>query len=661
MNHQVNPIMTVNTVQTRYSAFNELGFKETIQRLVTKTKELYQKDDIPWVIGYSGGKDSTAILQIVWNALAELKKEGKATKPVHVISTDTLVENPIVALWVDRSLKQMKKAVDEQNLPIHPHRLTPKTEDRFWVNLIGKGYPAPRYKFRWCTDRLKISPSNSFIQNVVKKNGEAILVLGTRKHESTVRAASMENIENRSDNTRKNDGLNVNTQLDRVWVYTPIEDWTNDDVWSFLTQQKNPWGYRNTDLLGMYQGATDGGECPLVVDKSTPSCGDSRFGCYVCTMVGEDKSMAAMIANDEEKEWMLPLLALRNEIDINDANKDIKANKIARDKHNRDFRRMNGSLTVHISMKEFSEQKDLTDSEDMFELLAQYEDNTDYKYENLPADIVRGPYKQAFRESMLRKVLQAQMEVRECGPQDVKNIELLTLEDLEEIRRIWVDEKNEVEDNVPLIYEEVTGQKYKGAPRAYSPVVNNAILGKLKEFCAKYEDPDELKYQQLRTLLSIEDRYKHQLRRAKISEDLESAIDKGAFESIDHARRFALDKVKNEVLVKLNRLKSVGKDNEFLMNIVSNLQILDAKKEISKVNKYKGYYSEITSDNYQADGSFSIERKLVDGLIKMYEYYIHQIDTSFALLDRKAQENLEMNNRNNKLLSADHLIKIGGK
>ncbi|MEH0758525.1 DNA phosphorothioation system sulfurtransferase DndC [Vibrio sp. 16] len=653
--------MTVNKQQARYSAFNELGFKETIQRLITKTKELYQKDDIPWVIGYSGGKDSTAILQIVWNAVSELKEEGKATKPVHVISTDTLVENPIVALWVDRSLKQMKKAVDEQGLPIQPHRLTPKTEDRFWVNLIGKGYPAPRYKFRWCTDRLKISPSNTFIQDVVKKNGEAILVLGTRKHESTVRAASMENIENRSDNTRKDDGLNVNTQLDRVWVYTPVEDWTNDDVWSFLTQQKNPWGYRNTDLLGMYQGATDGGECPLVVDKSTPSCGDSRFGCYVCTMVGEDKSMAAMIANDEEKEWMLPLLALRNEIDINDSNKDAKANKIARDKHNRDFRRMNGSLTVHISMKEFSEQKDLADSEDMFELLAQYEDNTDFKYENLPADIVRGPYKQAFRESMLRKVLQAQMEVRECGPSDVKNLELLTLDDLEEIRRIWVDEKNEAEDNVPLIYQEVTGKKYDGAPRAYSPVVNHKILGQLKEFCAKHNDPDELKYQQLRTLLSIEDRYKHQLRRAKISDDLESAIDKGAFESIDHARRFALDKVKNEALVKLNRLQTVGHEHEFLKNLASNLQILDAKKEISKVKKYKAYYAQLTSDSHQSDETFTLEIKLVNGLIKLYEYYIYQIDKSFALLDRKAQESLEMNNRNNKLLSADNLIATGDK
>lgn len=651
--------MTVKTQPVRYSAFNELGFKETIQRLVAKTKELYLKDDIPWVIGYSGGKDSTAIVQIIWNAVSELKSEGKATKPVHVISTDTLVENPIVAIWVDRSLKQMKKAVIEQDLPIQPHKLTPKTENRFWVNLIGKGYPAPRYKFRWCTDRLKISPSNTFIQDVVKKNGEAILVLGTRKHESTIRTTSMENIENRSDNTRKNDGLNVNTQLDRVWVYTPVEDWTNDDVWSFLTQQKNPWGYKNTDLLGMYQGATDGGECPLVVDQSTPSCGDSRFGCYVCTMVGEDKSMAAMIANDEEKEWMIPLLALRNEIDINDSNKDKKANKIARDKHNRDFRRMNGSLTVHISMKEFSEQKDLTDSEDIFELLAQYEDNTDFKYENLPADIVRGPYKQAFRESMLRKVLQAEIEVRKYAPTDVKNLELLTLEDLEEIRRIWVDDKNEAEDSLPLIYTEITGKKYPGAQRAYSPVINHSILSQLKNFCIQYNDPDELKYQQLRNLLSIEDKYKHQLRRAKISDELETTIDKGAFESIDNARRFALAKVKNEAIVKLNRLHNVGETTDFLQNIVNNLQILDAKKELSKVKKYSTYYSEIITTDYEPDEIFSLEKKLVHGLIKLYEYYIYQINKSFALLDKKDIEKQEINNRNAKFLAVDTLIATG--
>ncbi|EAX4863024.1 DNA phosphorothioation system sulfurtransferase DndC, partial [Salmonella enterica] len=314
--------MTVQNHQSTRSAFDDLGFRETVVRLVQQTKDLYLSDDIPWVIGYSGGKDSTAILQLVWQALSELALDNKAHKQVHVISTDTLVENPIVALWVTRSLKQMERAVDEQKIPLIPHRLTPAVNDRFWVNLIGRGYPAPRYKFRWCTDRLKISPSNNFIKSVVQNNGEAILVLGTRKAESTARATTMEVYENRADNTRRAAGLSVNKELDRVWVYTPIADWSNDDVWQFLMQVKNPWGFKNQELLTMYQGATEDGECPLVVDKSTPSCGDSRFGCYVCTMVGEDKSMSAMIQNDSEKEWMYPLLALRNEIDINDSNKD---------------------------------------------------------------------------------------------------------------------------------------------------------------------------------------------------------------------------------------------------------------------------------------------------------------------------------------------------
>lgn len=645
--------MTVQTHTPTYSAFNELGLKQTVQNLIERTKNLYLKDDIPWVIGYSGGKDSTAILQLVWTAISELNAEGKAHKPVHVISTDTLVENPIVALWVERSLNQMRIAVEEQSLPIQPHRLTPKVTDRFWVNLVGRGYPAPRYKFRWCTDRLKISPSNSFIQDVVKKNGEAILVLGTRKHESSVRTASMENIEKRTDNTRKNDGLNVNTQLDRVWVYTPVEDWTNDDVWAYLTSQKNPWGFRNADLLGMYQGATEGGECPLVVDKSTPSCGDSRFGCYVCTMVGEDKSMAAMIANDDEKEWMLPLLELRNEIDINDANEDKKRNKIARDKSNRDFRRMNGSLTVHISMKDFSDSKELEDSEDPFELLAQYEDTTDYKYENLPADIVRGPYKQEFRVRMLKKILEAQVYVQETGPVEVANLELLTLEDLEAIRRLWVEDKNEVEDLVPVIFEEVMGKKYPGPKRAYSPVINNEMLSKLKAFCESFDDKDGLKYQQLRSLLAIEDRYKHQLRRAKISDDLESAIEKGAFASISEARKFALERSKNEYAIKLKRLEEAGETKEFIDNFERNLQILDAKKDLNKVKKYKQLLAKLT--NVEQSESRELASNIIDGLKKLYSYYIKQIDFSVALLAKKEQEDRENDERNAKLTQPEQV------
>lgn len=347
----------------RKTAFIQ-GFKKTIKALIEQTQALYLMDEIPWVIGYSGGKDSTAALQIIWYAISELPK-NKRIKSIYVISTDTLVENPIVALWVEHSLETMKKAAIEQNLPLTPHRLVPAVPDRFWVNLIGRGYPAPRPKFRWCTNRLKINPSNNFINNVIRQNGQVILVLGTRKAESVVRAANMK----KHEKTSTREQLATNASLPNSWIYTPLADWTNDDVWMYITQVKNPWGYDNKALLSMYQGATADGECPLVVDTSTPSCGDSRFGCYVCTMVEQDKSMQAMIQNDEEKEWMLPLMALRNQwLDTKE------------DRKHRDFRRMNGALKL------------------------------------FGGRLVHGPYKQVYREKLLEAVLQAQQAVQKNGP-----------------------------------------------------------------------------------------------------------------------------------------------------------------------------------------------------------------------------------------------------
>ena len=176
------------------SVFRAEGFSDAVARITDEIRALYLADAIPWVVGYSGGKDSTATLQLVWLALAALPHEERQ-KPVHVISTDTLVENPIVAAWGTRSLECMKTAAQEAQLPITPHRLTPTVSDSFWVNLIGKGYPAPRPKFRWCTERLKIRPSNTFITNVVQESGEAIVVLGTRKAESTKRASVMTRLE----------------------------------------------------------------------------------------------------------------------------------------------------------------------------------------------------------------------------------------------------------------------------------------------------------------------------------------------------------------------------------------------------------------------------------------------------------------------------------
>ena len=306
------------------------------------------------------------------------------------------------------------------------------------MNLIGRGYPAPRHKFRWCTERLKIKPSNEFIRSVVQQHGEAILVLGSRKAESVSRARYLTRI----DKGQLRERLAPNASLPNSLVYTPIVDWSNDDVWMYLMQVANPWGYSNKDLLTMYHGASPDDECPLVVDTSTPSCGDSRFGCWVCTLVEKDKSMQAMIQNDEEKEWMLPLLELRNALDVAD------------DRHLRDFRRMGGGVQL---------------------------------FHDRP---IHGPYTQAAREDWLRRLLD-RPGVRPCQrPRGCRSrSSLMTLAELDEIRRIWVVEKHEFEDSLPRIYGEATGQTYPGRPIDEGTSLGEQELQLLRDLCGGRPPP----------------------------------------------------------------------------------------------------------------------------------------------------------------------------
>lgn len=473
------------------SAFAEAPIHEVVEELLEEIRALYTLDEIPWVIGYSGGKDSTAVLQLVWMAIAGLE-EDQRQKPVHVISTDTLVENPIVARWVSNSLVKMGEAAEAAGLPIHPNRLTPTVRNSFWVNLMGKGYPAPRHKFRWCTERLKISPSNQFILDVVQDSGEAILVLGTRKAESSRRAATMAKHEKK----RVRERLSPNSRLPNCQIYSPVEDWVNDDVWLYLMQFTNPWGYPNKDLLTMYSGATEDGECPLVVDTTTPSCGDSRFGCWVCTLVNQDKSMAAMVQNDEEKEWMLPLLEFRDLLAVK--NEEGKWN----DRNLRDFRRINGSLT------EFN------------------------------GKLVHGPYKQAHREFLLTRLLETQRWLRENGPDYVKDVELITLDELEEIRRMWVVEKHEIEDRLPKIYEEALGEPFPGQPFHETSVLGHRELSLLHETCAERregEAGDEL-YGLVRGLLDVEQRFRTMTKRKGLYQELDSILDFYLYDDEDDAQ-----------------------------------------------------------------------------------------------------------------------------
>jgi DNA sulfur modification protein DndC len=561
--------------------------EDRIATAVRNTQDLYLSDTLPWVVGYSGGKDSTATLQLIWLAVAGLAVEQRI-KPIHVISTDTLVENPVVSIWVTNSLDAMAKAAQVQSMPIFPHRLTPKLEDRFWVNLVGRGYPAPRPMFRWCTSRLKINASNKFITEMAESHGEAILILGTRRAESLARDKVLTRYEK---STRELLSRNSEAGLDRVWVYTPVSTWSTDDVWEYLIEHKNPWEYDNLELFHIYRGATADSECPLVVDKSTPSCGDSRFGCFVCTMVTEDKSMQAMIQNDDEKRWMMPLLNFRNEYLKTDGDRDV-----------REFTKMDGSLQLQflslrvagravpgrpgkvITEKIIRRLTTVSDTSERYPcpnrrvLIREtrlvekdgltHETTTDVEK---IATLVHGPYTQAYRETMLEELLIAQTAIRSSMPESVSEFSILTAEEVEEIRRIWVVEKREFEDSVPQIFLRATGQEYPKLELDETTPFRSEDVRLLREICLslpiatsheRSNEANTLLFSVLRDQLSVQHSYRGAIRRVGLHGELEDILESHSFESEDEALEFALQRKAggNELMYEMRDAADVHAD-----------------------------------------------------------------------------------------------------
>lgn len=276
-----------------------------IKHIQQEIAEQYFEDDgnIPWIIGFSGGKDSTMLLQLVWTALQKEPPIVRQRK-IYVICNNTLVENPKIIQYTDKVLALIEKAAVEQNMPVYVNKTTPALEDTFWVNLLGKGYPAPNNTFRWCTERLKINPTSEFIKSTISEVGKAIILLGTRKDESSSRAKSIEKNKSQIEGNRLRPHL-----LSNAFVFAPITEVITEEVWQYLLQVPSPWKADNRNLVSIYNTAT-GGDCPLITDISTPSCGNSRFGCWVCTVVKKDKSMQALIDNGEE--WMEPMIEFRD-------------------------------------------------------------------------------------------------------------------------------------------------------------------------------------------------------------------------------------------------------------------------------------------------------------------------------------------------------------
>lgn len=413
------------------SYFNENTFEELIEEI----KYVYQSDDRPWVIGYSGGKDSTTVVELVYKMLL-LLPINERFKNVYIVSSDTMIENPLIKIYLSKMNKMLGESAKRDNIPIISCMVQPNPNNTFWTNVIGKGFPTPRMNgtFRWCTDRLKIKPSADYIKSIIdKEQKEVVVLLGVRKAESIARKRRIEGREiiNRL--------LNRHETIKDAFVYNPIVELTTDDVWDVLLSYDNgktPWGSDNSELLTLYSDA-DSGECPFAGmgnSGQTQSCGQSRFGCWVCTVVKEDKSLNGFIRTGHRE--LIPLAEFRSWLmNIRDVPKY------------REKKKRNGAI-----------------------------------YETKDGNLGFGPFNWEARKLILKRLLETQISM---------NYELITEQELKAIDEIWDNELDLSRRVLVDLYHEVTG-KYLPWDTYKEPLFDNDTIKLLEELCQEDNVPFEL-------------------------------------------------------------------------------------------------------------------------------------------------------------------------
>lgn len=413
------------------SYFNE----NTLEELIDEIKYVYQSDKRPWVIGYSGGKDSTTVVELVYKMLLSLP-ENERHKNVHIVSSDTLIENPLIKIYLSKMNNLLGASARRDGLPIISKMVTPPPNNSFWANVIGRGFPTPRMNgtFRWCTDRLKIKPSADYIRGVIKEEGqETVVLLGVRKAESIARKRRIEGRE------LANRLMNRHETIQDAYVYNPIVELTTEDVWDVLLKLdggRTPWGADNNELVELYSGA-DSGECPFATTHAggqTQSCGNSRFGCWVCPVVKEDKSLNGFIKSGHRE--LIPLADFRKWL------MDIREIDRYREK-----RRRNGTV-----------------------------------YETKTGEMGYGPFTWEARQLILQNLIETQKKM---------GFELITQDELKAIDEIWDSELDLSRRTLVELYEKLTGEKLPWY-NFKEPLLDDDTVNELQKLADENEVPFEL-------------------------------------------------------------------------------------------------------------------------------------------------------------------------
>lgn len=444
-----------------YSYFDD----HTLEDLYDEMEAVYLNDNRPWIIGYSGGKDSTVCVELTFRMLMRLPVEQRR-KTVYIVSSDTLIENPIILEFLNSNINMIRNESTRLGLPIRAEIVTPNPKDSYWTNIIGRGYPTPKsIQYRWCTERLKIKPSNNFIKEKLKKE-DVIVILGVRKEESSARKARIEKNEIEGYLLTPHPSLRGKNKL--AYVYTPIVNFTTADVWDVLYHSNDnlidfgdgsltpatAWGASSTELFNMYlKGAGDSGECPFIADESTAkkTCGNSRFGCWICTVVREDKSLNGFIESGHTE--LTPLAEFRSWI-LSERDKP----------ENRKKHKRNGAVVKR------------------------------------DGKIMMGPFTFEARQMILKKLLETQLKIQK----DFPDLELINLDELKAIDEVWDNEEDLTSTTLLKIYKEVTGKDLPWSEYK-KPVFDNNTLDIINKKCDEYNINSDL----FNKLIIDTNKYKH--------------------------------------------------------------------------------------------------------------------------------------------------------
>jgi len=258
----------------------------------------YQRSNAPWIIGFSGGKDSSAVLMLTFLAAMKCKTPQRE---IYIVYCDTGVDIPIINDLVTKTLSNIQIEAKEKRIPLSVRVVSPPVKDKYFAKVIGNGYPPPTNIFRWCTDRLRINPVKAFLDSLGGQ--ERVILLGIRKSESVHRDNVISQYETGKQYYYRQEG-----SLSTTRIFAPIIDYSTEDVWATLAYNPVPYSIDAPKLMALYKQAS--GECPLIRDPKGTPCGSGRFGCWTCTVVRKDKSITSLVG--EGYTQLEPLLDFRN-------------------------------------------------------------------------------------------------------------------------------------------------------------------------------------------------------------------------------------------------------------------------------------------------------------------------------------------------------------